>query len=95
MKRRDFFKSAALVGIASFFKTNAFGSVLSSKGIAVHSEPDLVAVMGGEPAVMLARALKELGGIGHFVKRGQKVVIKPNIGWTAAPCCRRSGRRRG
>ena len=86
MKRRDFFKSAALVGIASFFKTNALGSVLSpSKGIAVHSQPDLVAVMGGEPAVMLARALKELGGIGHFVKKGQKVVIKPNIGWDKSP----------
>ena len=86
MKRRDFFKSAALVGIASFFKTNALGSVLSpSKGIAVHSQPDLVAVMGGEPAVMLARDLKELGGIGHFVKKGQKVVIKPNIGWDKSP----------
>ena len=85
MKRRDFFKSAAIVGIASFLKTNAFGSVLSAKGIAVHSQPDLVAVMGGEPAVMLARALKELGGIGHFVKKGQKVVIKPNIGWDKSP----------
>jgi len=86
MKRRDFFKSAALVGIASFFKTNALGSVLApSKGISVHSQPDLVAVMGGEPAVMLARALKELGGIGHFVKKGQKVVIKPNIGWDKSP----------
>lgn len=86
MKRRDFFKSAALVGIASFFKTNALGSVLApSKAIAVHSQPDLVAVMGGEPAVMLARALKELGGIGHFVKKGHKVVIKPNIGWDKSP----------
>jgi len=85
MKRRDFFKSAAIVGVASFFKNNAFGNVLSGKGIAVRSEPDLVAVMGGEPSVMLARAIKELGGIGHFVKRGQKVVIKPNIGWDRTP----------
>jgi uncharacterized protein (DUF362 family) len=85
MKRRDFFKSAAIVGIASFFKTNALGSVLSGKEMAVHSQPDLVAVMGGEPAAMLVRALKELGGIGHFVKRGQKVVIKPNIGWDKSP----------
>jgi uncharacterized protein (DUF362 family) len=85
MKRRDFFKSAAIVGIASFFKTNALGSVLSGKEMSVHSQPDLVAVMGGEPAVMLDRALKELGGIGHFVKKGQKVVIKPNIGWDKSP----------
>lgn len=85
MKRRDFFKSAAIVGLASVFKTNALGSVVSGNHVAVHSEPDLVAVMGGEPGVMLTRALKELGGIGHFVKKGQKVVIKPNIGWDRKP----------
>ena len=85
MKRRDFFKSAAIVGLASIVKTNAFGSAISGKNLAVHSEPDLVAVMGGEPSVMLTRALKELGGISRFVKRGQKVVIKPNIGWDKTP----------
>jgi uncharacterized protein (DUF362 family) len=86
MKRRDFFKSAAIVGIASIFKTNdALGSVVSSSSLAVQASPDLVAVMGGEPAAMLIRALKELGGIGHFVKKGQKVVIKPNIGWDRKP----------
>lgn len=85
MKRREFFKSAAIVGVASFFKTNALGAVMTGKEMAVHSQPDLVAVMGGEPAVMLARALKELGGIEHFVKKGQKVVIKPNVGWDKKP----------
>jgi uncharacterized protein (DUF362 family) len=53
--------------------------------MSVHSAPDMVAVMGGEPAVMLARAFKELGGIGHYVKKGYKVVIKPNIGWDRKP----------
>lgn len=85
MKRRDFFKSAAIVGLASVIKTNALGSVVASKELAVQSEPDLVAVMGGEPEVMLVRALKELGGIKNFVKKGQKVVIKPNIGWDKGP----------
>ena len=85
MKRRDFFKSAALVGLASVVKTNVFGSSASGKNLAVTSEPDLVAVMGGEPEAMLIRALKELGGIKNYVKKGQKVVIKPNIGWDRAP----------
>jgi len=89
MKRRDFFKSAAAVGLASVFRTNALGSTLNStasgNNMAVQSAPDLVAVMGGEPAAMLTRALKELGGIGHFVKKGYKVVIKPNIGWDRKP----------
>lgn len=87
MKRRDFFKSAALVGLASVVKTNVFGSALSStsKNMAVSTAPDLVAVMGGEPEAMLLRALKEFGGIKNFVKKGQKVVIKPNIGWDRTP----------
>lgn len=85
MKRRDFFKSAAILGVASFFKTNALGSVISGKQLTVRSEPDLVAVMGGEPEAMLLKALKEFGGIKKFVKKGQKVVIKPNIGWDRKP----------
>jgi uncharacterized protein (DUF362 family) len=86
MKRRDFFKSAALLGLTSIIKPEAIGATTAtSKGVPAHSGPDLVAVMGGEPAVMLTRALKELGGIGHFVKKGYKVVIKPNIGWDRKP----------
>ena len=89
MRRRDFFKSAAVVGLASVLKTNVFGATLNSVApsskMAVQSEPDMVAVMGGEPEVMLTRALKEFGGIGHFVKKGYKVVIKPNIGWDRKP----------
>ncbi len=89
MKRRDFFKSAAMVGLASVFNRNslnaAIGANASGSKLAVQSGPDMVAVMGGEPAVMLARALKELGGIGHYVKKGDKVVVKPNIGWDRQP----------
>ena len=60
-------------------------AALKSNVIAVESVPDLVAVMGGEPAEMLNKALEALGGIGNFVKKGQKIVIKPNIGWDRAP----------
>jgi uncharacterized protein (DUF362 family) len=34
---------------------------------------------------MLQRALQEMGGIGKYVKKGQNVVIKPNIGWDKKP----------
>jgi len=85
MKRRDFFKSATLVGIATIFKPKALASITTSGEMAVNASPDMVAVMGGEPGAMLIRAMKELGGIGHFVKKGQKVVIKPNIGWDKRP----------
>jgi uncharacterized protein (DUF362 family) len=46
---------------------------------------DLVAVKGGEPDVMLQQGMEALGGIRAFVKKGQKVVIKPNIGWDVGP----------
>lgn len=41
--------------------------------------------MGGEPEVMFQRAITELGGMKQFVKPGQKVVVKPNIGWDKVP----------
>lgn len=85
MKRRDFFRTAAFAGLASVFSPKSLASVATENEITVQSTPDLVAVMGGEPEVMLIRALKELGGIQKFVKKGQKVVIKPNIGWDRKP----------
>lgn len=46
---------------------------------------DLVAVKGGEPDVMFSKGIEALGGIQAFVKKGQKVVVKPNIGWDVSP----------
>jgi uncharacterized protein (DUF362 family) len=47
--------------------------------------PDLVAVKNGEPGALFDRGIEALGGIGRFVKKGQTVVIKPNIGWNVPP----------
>ena len=49
------------------------------------SKVDLVAVMGGEPEAMFRRAITEMGGMKQFIKPGQKVVVKPNIGWDKVP----------
>jgi len=46
---------------------------------------DLVAVKNGEPDVMFDKGIEALGGMKAFVKRGQKVVVKPNIGWDVPP----------
>jgi uncharacterized protein (DUF362 family) len=85
MKRRDFLLSAALTGVASTLQFDKLEAALRNNRVTVTSTPDLVAVMGGEPAVMLERALAKFGGIGAFVKKGQTVVIKPNIGWDKTP----------
>lgn len=47
--------------------------------------PVLVALRDGSRRAMLDKGLAALGGIGVFVKPGQTVVIKPNIGWNAPP----------
>jgi uncharacterized protein (DUF362 family) len=45
----------------------------------------LVAVRNGDRVAMLDQALAALGGIGAWVKPGQTVLIKPNIGWDVPP----------
>ena len=47
--------------------------------------PDLVMVKGGAPAQMFDAGIRALGGMGRFVKKGQTVLVKPNIGWNKSP----------
>lgn len=85
MKRRDFFKSAAALSLSTIIKPDNLMASSAASTMSVQSDVDMVAVMGGEPSAMLTRAFKELGGIGNYVKKGNKVVIKPNIGWDRKP----------
>lgn len=82
MKRRFFLKAVAVSsGVAATFKWSDGLEIMaqSAKGY------DLVAVLGGNPADMFKKAIVEIGGIGRFVKKGFRVVVKPNIGWDRAP----------
>jgi uncharacterized protein (DUF362 family) len=47
--------------------------------------PDLVVVEGKNYPEILEVAINSLGGIKRFVKRGDKVVIKPNASFSRAP----------
>lgn len=91
MDRRNFLKTLVAAGAVLTVKSNGMMDVMAStvpSGSAQNasdSQADLVAVMNGEPAAMLQTAMKELGGISRFVKSGNKVVIKPNIGWDRTP----------
>ncbi|MDF9829624.1 DUF362 domain-containing protein [Parabacteroides sp. PF5-6] len=85
MKRRDFIKTSVAASAALTLNFDGLQAALKSNNMIVEQIPDMVAVMGGEPATMLDKALEELGGIGKFIKKGQKVVIKPNIGWDRKP----------
>jgi len=48
---------------------------------------DIVAVEGGptDYGAITERAINELGGIERFVKRGDRVVLSPNMGWMRTP----------
>lgn len=85
MKRREFLRAGVLASAALSLKFEGLEAALSSNTMLVESTPEMVAVMGGEPAAMLDKALEALGGIEKFVKKGQKIVIKPNIGWDRSP----------
>ena len=84
MRRRDFIKTTAAMGIAAL-TFDQLQAALTNNHLLVEAVPDMVAVMGGEPTQLLERALKEMGGIEQYVKKDQNVVIKPNIGWDKKP----------
>lgn len=76
MRRRQFLKmqsvalgSLALTGLPSFLVAGEL--------------PD-IAVVKGEPGAATRAAVEALGGMGVFVKSGQKVVIKPNMSFAAS-----------
>ena len=76
MDRRRFLKASA----ASLALTLAGKPVL----ISAQEKIDL-AVISGDPGAATRKALEILGGISRFVKRGQKVVLKPNMSFARPP----------
>lgn len=86
MKRRDFLKKSigATVASGTLLSLGGLNSAFGANGL--FAAPfDMVAIKGGNPDAMFERAISELGGMKAFVKAGQTVVVKPNIGWDAPP----------
>jgi uncharacterized protein (DUF362 family) len=81
MNRRDFLKGAAAAGLAVRFGPKPLVAQVASMG----PLPALAAVEGESPAAITREAIAILGGMGKFVAKGDKVVIKPNIGWDRTP----------
>lgn len=83
--RREFLKTGLVLGAAVSTPglTGLFAETRPAES--PPSRPVLVAVRDGERTAMLDRALTELGGIETFVRPGQTVLIKPNIGWDVPP----------
>jgi uncharacterized protein (DUF362 family) len=85
MNRRKFIsksiKASLLTGaIAHFGIDNILGNINSKS-----DDYDLVAIKGSGPEAMFDKGIKAMGGMDKYVKPGQSVVVKPNIGWDATP----------
>lgn len=77
MKRREFLKAAAALLVSS-------GSLATGKLFA--KDPSILAVAEGTNyGDITKKAIAGAGGIRKFVKVGQTVVVKPNIGWDRKP----------
>jgi len=87
MDRREFVHKAIGGGVilGSSLVLGEFGTVLARSLGQKSGLPDLVAVRGGEPDLMFDRAIEMYGGMSHFVKKGARVLVKPNIGWDVTP----------
>jgi len=82
MNRREFIKSAVIVGAALSVPPIVDPLITRVLGA---DKPDLVVAQGMPPAKITRAAIDGLGGIKRFIARGDIVVVKPNIGWDRTP----------
>ena len=85
--RREFLQSGLALGAAAALaRWSRLAAAEAPAASAPGATPSLlVAVRDGSRTAMLDRALETLGGLGRFVRPGQTVCLKPNIGWDAPP----------
>src|SRR5512147_2732902 len=82
MKRRDFITGAAAAGLALRFGPRIWAGPAAPPAPALST---LAVVEGESPAAITKAAVDALGGMSKFVGKGDRVVIKPNIGWDRTP----------
>ncbi len=83
MDRRQFIRQVMLFSAGFTLTIPRFS--LSDAFAAGPSVPDIASVKGLDYAELVREAVKLLGGMDHFVRPGDKVVVKPNIGWDRSP----------
>jgi uncharacterized protein (DUF362 family) len=81
LNRRDFMATNLKGALVLAFGTS--GVLLPRTGFS-ESTPDII-VAKGSPVDALRAAIKAAGGISAFVKKGNRVLIKPNMSWATQP----------
>ncbi|TVQ16610.1 MAG: DUF362 domain-containing protein [Bacteroidetes bacterium] len=89
MDRRNFIRTGLLFGTATGIGMSGLASVSGNMSLFMpeitKGNYDLVAVRGDDIVAMFESAMQEMGGMSQWVKPGQTVVVKPNIGWDVVP----------
>jgi uncharacterized protein (DUF362 family) len=78
MKRREFLKRLGLITGGVAFCSWPRDPIIAA------DEPNII-VANGQPGPAARAAVEALGGMGRFVRPGQKVVIKPNMSFPNPP----------
>lgn len=86
MERREFLKRSTLAALAAGASPllGKFSNLTAGENFAPNNY-DLVAIKGGMPDTMFDKAIESMGGMKKFVRKGQTVCVKPNIGWDVIP----------
>ena len=87
MKRREFIRKSVGAGFVAgtALSFTGYNKLFGADYPESSSSYDLVAARGGEPEVMFDRAIEAMGGMKTYVRPGQSVLVKPNIGWDVIP----------
>jgi len=84
--RREFLRRAGIIGAATCGLGLAGGELFDLVEEAEAAAGPLLSVASrGTPEALVKKAIDGLGGIKKFVKRGNSVVIKPNLAWARTP----------
>ena len=84
MNRRQFLRDVVLWSAGATLALPRF--TILPEALAEERPLPLLSVAKGEDyAALVAKVLKPLGGMTHFIKPGDRVVVKPNIGWDRSP----------
>ena len=80
MKRREFLKTSALGTLAMSIPLSRWQVFAQETNL-----PHAAFVTNGEPEPLVQNAIQALGGMERFIQKGDKVLLKPNMGWDRSP----------
>ncbi|MBN1522211.1 MAG: DUF362 domain-containing protein [Candidatus Aureabacteria bacterium] len=88
VSRRSFLKylvsGMAALALSQKISRFAFAKSAASEGRKkrnIKGDHDIIEASGDDPYQMTVEAVKAMGGMERFVKKGSTVVVKPNIAW--------------